>query len=91
MAILVSIVLFGALFVGAGGLFWMRIRAEQDARRMAVEAQYREQVARELAEEAVRMAVEARDAEQEKHHRAEAVSAATDVAPIEGNEPTPAE
>jgi uncharacterized protein HemX len=91
MAVLIIVILIGGLFLGAGGLTWMWIRAAHAQRAAEVEAQYQEQVARERMEAAARMAEDARRAKQETHDRDEAVSAAPDAATIEGNEPVPAE
>ncbi len=60
MAILMTVVLFGALLLGVGGLVWVRFRVQRaaadDAVRMALEASDQEQVARKRAEAATRMA-----------------------------------
>jgi len=87
MAILIIVVLFGALFLGAGGLVWVRIRSEQVRRAAEVEAQYQEHFARDQAEAATRMAEEARNAERVEREKAGAESAAADAAPAETNEP----
>jgi len=89
MAILIIVVLFGVLFLGAGGLLWVWIRAERAQRAAEVEARYQEQVAREHAEAATRMAEETRNTEQVQGERPKSVNAAADTAPVEGNEPRP--
>jgi hypothetical protein len=60
MAIFSIVILFGLLFLGAGGLVWVQIRAQRAAE---LDARYQEQVAREQAEAATRMAEEALQAQ----------------------------
>jgi uncharacterized protein HemX len=90
LAILFIVVLFGALFLGAGGLTWVWIRAARAERAAEAEARYHEQVARDRIEAAARTAEEARLAQQTRRDRSEAASPAADEAPIEENEPAPA-
>jgi uncharacterized protein HemX len=95
MAILIIVILFGLLFVGAGGLVWVRMRAQraaaEDAMRMAEQALYQQEHARERADAATRMAEEALKAEQVQNEQAHAATVATDTAPAKANEPAPAE
>jgi uncharacterized protein HemX len=91
MAVLVIVVLFGALFLGAGGLIWVWIRAERAQRAAEVEAQYQEQVARDRAAAAMRMAEKPQDGEQEDREEVESKSAPSELVPDETNEPAPAD
>jgi uncharacterized protein HemX len=54
MAVLMVVILFGALFVGFGGWVWMRMRAQraeaEQAMRMAEQARYQELLLRQRVE-----------------------------------------
>jgi uncharacterized protein HemX len=90
MAILIIVILFGLLFMGAGGLVWVRMRAQraaaEDAMRMAEQARYQQELAREQADAASRMAEEALNAEPVQHEPAEAATDGTDTTPAEEGE-----
>ncbi len=94
MAILIIVILFGLLFVGAGGLVWVRMRAQraaaEDAMRMAEQARYQQELAREQADAATRMAEEALNTEPVQREPAGAATDATDTTSAEANEPAPA-
>jgi uncharacterized protein HemX len=94
MAVLVIVVLFGALFVGAGGLLWARIRTQQAVReleavRMAMEAREQEQAARQRAKATTPMAENAHSVQQADRDPAESASARPEIAPAESSEPAP--
>jgi hypothetical protein len=94
MAILIIVVLFGGLFLGGGGLVWVRVRAQraavEDAMRMAEQARYQEELARERAAAATPMVEEARDSEQVQSTPGEAATVVGDTPPTATNAPTPA-
>jgi uncharacterized protein HemX len=90
MAILIIVILFGLLFVGAGGLVWVRMRAQraaaEDAMRMAEQARYEQELARERADAATRLAEEALNAEPVQREQVEAATDGTDTTPAEEGE-----
>ena len=84
MAVLIIVILFGMLFLGVGGMSWLRVRAVraeraavEDARRIAEQALYEEQIARAQDESALRTSEEARNLEKLQQDRAEPETAVT--------------